>query len=82
MLGAMLLGIATHKGFPKDLAALLVPCFRICSAIITADGYNLITSGKEQDGTMYFAVTVLANLLMNHVGRAVIAPQLFGAAHI
>eukprot|EP00283_Hemiselmis_rufescens_P018942 CAMPEP_0173437842 /NCGR_PEP_ID=MMETSP1357-20121228/18550_1 /TAXON_ID=77926 /ORGANISM="Hemiselmis rufescens, Strain PCC563" /LENGTH=172 /DNA_ID=CAMNT_0014403049 /DNA_START=20 /DNA_END=538 /DNA_ORIENTATION=+ len=76
MLGALLLGIVTSPSFPKDLAPVFVPACRIISAIITVDAYGLYQSGKETESGLYFAFVVPFNLLMNHIGRTVIAPKI------
>jgi hypothetical protein len=46
-LGAFLLGIVTSPRFPREIAGILVPAFRILSAIVTMDAYGLHSSGKQ-----------------------------------
>ena len=43
--------------------------------IVFAHGHARISA--QVDGSMYFLVVVAANLIMNHVGRTIIAPRIF-----
>eukprot|EP00281_Chroomonas_sp_CCMP1168_P033882 CAMPEP_0206251698 /NCGR_PEP_ID=MMETSP0047_2-20121206/22168_1 /ASSEMBLY_ACC=CAM_ASM_000192 /TAXON_ID=195065 /ORGANISM="Chroomonas mesostigmatica_cf, Strain CCMP1168" /LENGTH=182 /DNA_ID=CAMNT_0053677679 /DNA_START=38 /DNA_END=586 /DNA_ORIENTATION=+ len=74
--GAMLVGIATSGGMPKNLVPLVVPAVRIISAIITVDSYNLFNAGKQNEAAFLLAMVVPMNLLFNHIGRTIVAPAL------
>lgn len=69
--GALMLGLLTSPKFPKDLVPLFVTAFRIVSAIVTVDAYNLYAAGKKDMALTYFLCAVPFNMLMNHVGRTI-----------
>eukprot|EP00277_Geminigera_cryophila_P012201 CAMPEP_0179438024 /NCGR_PEP_ID=MMETSP0799-20121207/21822_1 /TAXON_ID=46947 /ORGANISM="Geminigera cryophila, Strain CCMP2564" /LENGTH=172 /DNA_ID=CAMNT_0021219357 /DNA_START=73 /DNA_END=591 /DNA_ORIENTATION=- len=69
--GALMLGIFTSPKFPKDLVPLFVTAFRIVSAIVTVDAYNILMSGKKDLALFYFLCAVPMNLMMNHLGRTI-----------
>merc|ERR1719199_735253 len=69
--GATVLGLLTSPKFPKDLVPLFVTAFRIVSAIVTVDAYNIYLSGKKDVALMYFLCAVPLNMMMNHIGRTI-----------
>ena len=69
--GALVLGVLTSPKFPKDLVPLFVTAFRIVSAIVTVDAYNLFAAGKKDMAALYFLCAVPLNMLMNHLGRTI-----------
>jgi fluoride ion exporter CrcB/FEX len=70
-IGALMLGIVTSAKFPKDLVPVFVTAFRIVSAIVTVDAYNIYLAGKKDLALFYFMCAVPLNLLMNHLGRTI-----------